>query len=487
MDGRFRVQSELGCGGFGKTYEAIGTDQSSSLVLKVLINPMDKALELFKREAEVLGRLNHPGIPHVDADGYFVYFPRNAEEPLHCLMMEKIEGLNLQEYMAQRGDRPVNQKVVLKWFIEIVEILDIVHSQNFFHRDIKPSNVMLRTDGRVALIDFGTAREVTGTYMAKQEARGVTGIISAGYTPVEQLNGQAVVQSDFYALGRTITYLLTAKEPSDVYDAVTDEFPWQPFAPNTHSSLVEFLDQMMQRVPKFRPANTHSILETLNHLNQLICTQDPIHPSRLPLSLDAQANSAKAQPSSPYVAVNPSAASPPPPEIGAVSQPLGLVSQPLVSAPVPLSGTEAPIAHLVTANFVLRAIAFSFDLCLLGITTFVIAVGIGFLTQENFESTAEASGNALAYLILFVHPFMTWLYFSILHCSKSQSTLGKRILGLKVVTSQAKRLSFGKATVRFMCKLLSTLILVGYFVPLFSKRNQALHDIMAETLVIVTS
>ena len=172
------------------------------------------------------------------------------------LMMEKIEGLNLQEYMEQRGNRPVNQKLVLKWFMEIVEILDMVHSQNFFHRDIKPSNIMLRTDGRLALIDFGTAREVTGTYVAKQEARGVTGIISAGYTPIEQLNGQAVLQSDFYALGRTISYLLTARDPSDIYNAVTDEFPWQQFVPNVHPDFADFLDQMMARVPKYRPPNT---------------------------------------------------------------------------------------------------------------------------------------------------------------------------------------------------------------------------------------
>ncbi len=60
-------------------------------------------------------------------------------------------------------------------------ILDKVHSQNFFHRDIKPSNIMLRSSGQLALIDFGTARRVTQTVVNQQG--GVTGIISAGFTP----------------------------------------------------------------------------------------------------------------------------------------------------------------------------------------------------------------------------------------------------------------------------------------------------------------
>jgi serine/threonine protein kinase len=62
-------------------------------------------------------------------------------------------------------------------------MLNQVHSQNFFHRDIKPPNIMLRSSGELALIDFGTARQVTGTVVNQQG--GVTGIISAGYTPQE--------------------------------------------------------------------------------------------------------------------------------------------------------------------------------------------------------------------------------------------------------------------------------------------------------------
>jgi eukaryotic-like serine/threonine-protein kinase len=480
LEGTYRVESVLGSGGFGKTFEVSSKDGHARKVLKVLINPMDKAVELFKREAEVLAKLNHPGIPRVEADGYFVYFPRNAEAPLHCLIMEKIEGLDLQEYIHQRNHRPVNQKLVLQWMIEIVQILEMVHSQNFFHRDIKPSNVMLRNDGRLALIDFGTAREVTGTYMAKQEARGVTGIISAGYTPVEQLNGQAIQQSDFYALGRTMSYLLTAKEPSEIYDAVTDEFPWMQFAPHVHDDFADFLDQMMARIPKYRPPNTQSILQSLNQISQFVHAQDPvIHPGQ---SLPGSPN---LKPSPPPPLVQPiSSPNSPYPE---ASQPLGLSRQPFVSAPI-ASPNERAASHQESgqgAGFLVRTIAAAIDLSILGLTTVTVGIFIGQLTQGSHGGDAAyAAGYAIGNLIVLVHPVMTWLYYAVLHSSKRQATFGKRMMGLQVISLNGARISFGKATVRFMCQLLSAITVIGYPMALFNQQKQSLHDVMAETLVI---
>ena len=182
LEGRYRVTKELGGGGFGKTYEVYEARSNTSKVLKVLINNHPKAVELFQREAEVLKSLNHPGIPKVESDSYFVYFSRSSTEPLHCLIMEKIEGLDLWEYIRQRQQRPIDEKLAIQWLSEVVEILQQVHSQNFFHRDIKPSNIMLRPNGRLALIDFGSARQVTETYIAKQVQGQVTGIMTAGYS-----------------------------------------------------------------------------------------------------------------------------------------------------------------------------------------------------------------------------------------------------------------------------------------------------------------
>ncbi|NES18842.1 MAG: serine/threonine protein kinase, partial [Symploca sp. SIO3E6] len=199
-------------GGFGKTYEV--SQGSQTKVLKVLINNQPKAIDLFKQEAQVLQQLNHPGIPK--GDRYFTFLPRNSQQPLHCLVMEKIEGLDLEEYQQQRQNYPIDQYSALKWLLQLAEILDEVHQQQFFHRDIKPSNIILKPDGQLVLIDFGTVRAITATYLGKQSSGQVTKIASGGYTPTEQLNRQAVPQSDFFALGRTFVFLLTGREPTDV-------------------------------------------------------------------------------------------------------------------------------------------------------------------------------------------------------------------------------------------------------------------------------
>ncbi|NEO40369.1 MAG: SUMF1/EgtB/PvdO family nonheme iron enzyme [Moorea sp. SIOASIH] len=262
LAGRYRVSRLLGEGGFGRIYEV--THKGIAKVLKILINDEPKAVELFEQEARVLTQLNHPGIPKGEEN--FTFFPRNHQTPLYCLVMEKISGLNLEEYQEKRGNRPIDEKLALDWLFQIVDILQAVHQENFFHRDIKPSNIILRPDGQLVLIDFGTARQVTDTYMFKQSAGNVTSMISPGYTPLEQIHGQAVPQSDFYALGRTFVYLLTGQEPSDLYDAGNDILMWRPHAPHISSELGDFLDSLMLRVYQ-RPKNTQVLWEKLEAIN----------------------------------------------------------------------------------------------------------------------------------------------------------------------------------------------------------------------------
>ncbi|MBD2206141.1 protein kinase [Calothrix sp. FACHB-1219] len=270
LKGRYRVMRQLGGGGFGLTFEVNEVRSNTAKVLKVLINNQQKAVELFQQEAEVLSQLDNPGIPHVERDGYFVYFPRNSQTPVHCLVMEKIVGIDLEKYMANCGLRPIDQDLALQWLKELVTILDDVHSQNFFHRDIKPPNIMLRATGELTLIDFGTARQVTATIVNQQG--GVTMISSAGYTPVEQMNSQAVPQSDFFALGRTFVFLLTGKYPLDaeIYDAHNDELVWRNHATHISPLLADLLDEMMAHKPKQRPANTQMILQRLAEIEQIL-------------------------------------------------------------------------------------------------------------------------------------------------------------------------------------------------------------------------
>jgi nitrate ABC transporter permease subunit len=271
LQGRYRVVSQLGGGGFGLTFEVKEVRNNTPKVLKVLINNQQKAVELFQQEAEVLSYLNHPGIPLIDRDGYFIFHPRNSQNPIHCLVMEKVEGMDLQQWMFNRGMHPIDQTLALEWLRQLVTILEQVHQQKFFHRDIKPSNIMLRVSGELALIDFGTARQVTKTVISHQG--GVTGVVSAGYTPPEQINNNAVPQSDFFALGRTFVFLLTGKEPTspEIYDSDSDQLNWRNYVDKKISSqFADLINQMMARSLNLRPENTQIIIQRLEEIDQAL-------------------------------------------------------------------------------------------------------------------------------------------------------------------------------------------------------------------------
>lgn len=286
---RYRVKRLLSdAGGFSTVYEA--DERGEPKILKVLkgdIDSQSKALELFQKEAEVLSKLRHPGIPKVETDGYFTFLPRDQQQQLHCLVMEKIEGLNLEEWMSDRQYQPITQNIALDWLKQITQILDQVHQQDYFHRDIKPPNIMLRPSGQLVLIDFGAAREVTKTYLAKVSGLGrVTKISSAGYTPPEQEKGYAIPQSDFYALGRTFVYLLTGKEPTDldIYDPYNDELRWHQYAPQISSPMADFIDYLMAPKAGNRPHNTQVILQQLVIVERTLYSQSSQKPFHQPKS-----------------------------------------------------------------------------------------------------------------------------------------------------------------------------------------------------------
>ncbi|TRU21283.1 MAG: protein kinase [Microcystis aeruginosa Ma_MB_S_20031200_S102] len=276
LNGKYRVSRLLSDKtGFGIVYEAF--EDFTAKILKVLQekwNNEPKAVELFKREYDVLlelSRQNVTGVPQADA--YFQYSTREGKI-LHCLVIEKVEGIDLEHWLKQY-DR-LSQKLALKWLREITLILDKIHQQNWLHRDIKPPNIMMRNSEELVLIDFGTAREETQTYHQKVKGQQLTGITSAGYTPNEQKHGQAVIQSDFYALGRTFVHLLTGKHPLEIYDPINDVLAWREGTENIHPLLLDFIDELMGKLPENRPANTRVILQRLDEIErQLKLTPTP--------------------------------------------------------------------------------------------------------------------------------------------------------------------------------------------------------------------
>lgn len=258
--GRYRVMRLLSDKtGFSKVYDAYAQDTSKIIkVLKEELANDAKAVQLFQQEVTVLGQLHHPGIPNVD--NYFQYQTRNGLL-LHCLAMEKIDGPNLEQWLKQQQNRPISQAQAIAWLKQLAEILVVVHNQQYLHRDIKPSNIMIRPDGQLVLIDFGTAREVTSTYLAS--GGGMTAIISSGYSAREQMSGQTVVQSDFFALGRTFVFLLTGCNPLDIYDIQFNVLHWRNHCTNISPLLLNLIDWLMALEVEKRPNSAQEILQRL--------------------------------------------------------------------------------------------------------------------------------------------------------------------------------------------------------------------------------
>lgn len=206
--GNYQIIKIIGKGGMGTTYLVADKNQllipdsnPQLLVLKELNNDLvklNKAQELFMREAKILNLLNHPNIPK-----YHDFFTENNYS---YLVMELIHGKNLQQLIYQQGI--VSELQAIKWLLQVSQIVSYLHSFSppLIHRDIKPNNLILRAkDQQIFLLDFGAVKEI-GTPAG-------TCIGAEGFAPPEQIIGQPCPQSDLYAMGATLIFLLTGKNP----------------------------------------------------------------------------------------------------------------------------------------------------------------------------------------------------------------------------------------------------------------------------------
>jgi len=206
----YQVLRTLGQGGMGTTYlawDAAGVivGHPKLLVLKQMNADMAriaKAQELFEREAYTLKSLNHSGIPK-----YYDFFVEGGKK---YLAMELVHGQDLEKRIYATG--PVIPSQAIAWMIQTCDILDYLHSQEqpLIHRDIKPANLMVKTaNNQIAVLDFGAVKEI-GTTPG-------TRIGAEGYCAPEQERGQPLTQSDLYAIGPTIIFLLTGENPFKFY------------------------------------------------------------------------------------------------------------------------------------------------------------------------------------------------------------------------------------------------------------------------------
>ena len=266
---RYFSLKPLGAGGFAQIYTIWDEKTQTEKVLKVLVETSPKALELFIQEAEVLSSFRNSGVPKVDADGYFqVNLVNPKPHQLPCLVMEKINGYTLEEVLIN-SPQGCSEDLVLVWFIQAVLILQELHKRQIIHRDIKPSNLMLRTSTPVSpaksdqlvLIDFGGAKQFSGSVLRSHPTS--TRLYSSGYSPQEQIRGGNIGPgADFYALGRTMIQLLTAKYPSELEDALTGKLRWRNYR-QINPDLADLIDEMVEDDVRLRPANAAIIHKRL--------------------------------------------------------------------------------------------------------------------------------------------------------------------------------------------------------------------------------
>jgi serine/threonine protein kinase len=206
--GHYVIERAIGHGSFAHTF--LAQDENRKVALKILDRGPDidmKTLELFEREASVLGSMRHHGIPAI----HEVLHEQVNGEPATILVMEYVEGTSLEEMIERRGS--IDPTLVLDLFLGMLEILEYLHGRvpPVVHRDIKPSNIIVRVDGKPALVDFGSVRRV----FRDGEEFGSTIVGTYGYMPYEQYMGQASPASDLYSLAATFLHLLTGRPPRD--------------------------------------------------------------------------------------------------------------------------------------------------------------------------------------------------------------------------------------------------------------------------------
>ncbi len=200
--GPYRIVSLAGTGGRGRVYEAEreagnGTQRVALKVMRDhLVSPPD--LERFRREQQVLAALDHPGIARFIDSGW-----DPAVGPY--LAMEWVDGVPVDEYCRRQG---VRREARIRLGIDLLEALHAAHRRLVVHLDIKPTNVLVDHEGRLRILDFGTAK------LLESDRATVTLQLTPRYTSPDQLRGEPVTTAcDIYSAGLLVHELVTGRLP----------------------------------------------------------------------------------------------------------------------------------------------------------------------------------------------------------------------------------------------------------------------------------
>ena len=259
IDGKYKILNKIGQGGMSVVYLAMNERANKQWAIKEVRKDGVKDYDVVRQgliaETDILKRLNHPHLPSIidviDRDDTFL------------IVMDYIEGKSLDHWLKKDGAQP--QEKVVEWAKQICDVLGYLHSRKppIIYRDLKPANVMLKPDGQIMIIDFGTAREFKETSIEDTSCLG-----TQGYAAPEQYggHGQTDARTDIYTLGATMYHLLTGHNASlPPYEM----YPIRRWNPALSSGLEKIVLKCTQRNPNDRYQNCAELMYALEHYGEL--------------------------------------------------------------------------------------------------------------------------------------------------------------------------------------------------------------------------
>jgi serine/threonine protein kinase len=269
--GRYQILDRLGEGAMGVVYRAKDSALGRVVALKMLSAELGSEEELhtrFQREAEAIGRLNHPNI-------VTVYDLGEVDGRLY-MAMELLEGDDLRSLIDKRVDIPLADR--LRVLVQICHGLGYAHSRGVVHRDIKPANILVTTAGKVKLLDFGLARVAARAAITRQ------GVIlgTPDYMSPEQAMGNpAESRSDLFSAGSVFYEFLSLQKPfkgktlhSVLYQIISDEpDPLLTLMPELPARVAAVIHRMLRKKPERRYLTLEDVARDLQVLHDALrCT-----------------------------------------------------------------------------------------------------------------------------------------------------------------------------------------------------------------------
>lgn len=259
IDGKYKILNEIGRGGMSTVYLAINEKANKPWAVKEVRKNGISNRELVKQslmvEINLLKKLKHKGLPSI--------VDIIDQQDNYLIVMDYIEGITLENIMQEEGVQP--QEKVVDWAIQLCDVLQYLHTRKpaIIYRDMKPSNIMLRSDGSVVLIDFGTARE-----FKERHVEDTTCLGTQGYAAPEQFGGmgQTDERTDIYSLGATMYRLVTGHNPSE---PPYEMYPITHWNPRLSTGLEGIIAKCTSKDPKSRYQSVQEVRYALEHYRDL--------------------------------------------------------------------------------------------------------------------------------------------------------------------------------------------------------------------------